>query len=320
MILPFKKGNKPHNLGKKHSEETRKKLSEALKGRSVWNKGKTGIYSEETRRKMSEIRKGKKRKPFSKETKKRMSQARKGIKFSQEHMRNLTISRRKRTDKPMLGKKHSEETRRKLRLANLGKKHSEATKKKQSRSLKKAYKNPKLRKQLRDALIGRKVLPTTRRKIGAKNRMNYSTPERQEFFREKRLHQVFPIKDSKDEKYMQNLLKNIGIKYVKHKPILGQPDIFIKPNICIFVDGDHFHANPKQYTADHIIWKERVSKSTGQHTPPKTAKMIREKDHRVTKELRKQGYIVLRFWSSHMYAEPEKCLQKIIKAIKKSKR
>ena len=267
---------------------------------------------------MSEAHKGKKRKPFSKETRKRMSQARKGIKFSEEHRKNLTIIRNKRTDKPMLGKKHQEESRRRMRLKKLGTKASEKTKKKMSRSLKKTYKNPKLRKKLSDAQMGRKVLPATRRKIGAKNRINYSTPERQEFFREKRLHQVFPVKDSKDEKYMQKLLKNIGIKYVKHEPILGQPDIFIKPNICIFVDGDHFHANPKQYTANHIIWKEKVSKSTGKYTPPKTAKMIREKDRRVTKELRKQGYAVIRFWSSNMYAEPEKCLQKIIKIIKKS--
>ena len=60
--------------GKKHSEETRRKisktmrdrtfseehrrkLSEALKDRKAWNKGKTGVISEETRRKMSEAQK-----------------------------------------------------------------------------------------------------------------------------------------------------------------------------------------------------------------------------------------------------------------------
>lgn len=35
------------------SEESRRKLSNSLKGRDVWNKGKTGIYSEETIQKMS---------------------------------------------------------------------------------------------------------------------------------------------------------------------------------------------------------------------------------------------------------------------------
>jgi len=42
------------------TEESRKKLSNSLKGRTSWNKGKKGCYklSEETKRKMSEIKKG----------------------------------------------------------------------------------------------------------------------------------------------------------------------------------------------------------------------------------------------------------------------
>ena len=48
-----------HQLGKKVSEETRKKLSEARKGKPTWNKGKTSCYSKETLQKRSEARKGK---------------------------------------------------------------------------------------------------------------------------------------------------------------------------------------------------------------------------------------------------------------------
>jgi DNA invertase Pin-like site-specific DNA recombinase len=43
-------------LGKTHSDETKRKISEAAKKYS-WNKGKTGVYSEETKRKMSEAAK-----------------------------------------------------------------------------------------------------------------------------------------------------------------------------------------------------------------------------------------------------------------------
>jgi hypothetical protein len=56
-----------HRLGKVNSEKTRKKISEALKGKPL---------SLETRKKLSESHKGKK---FSDETKMRMSRARKGI-------------------------------------------------------------------------------------------------------------------------------------------------------------------------------------------------------------------------------------------------
>ena len=57
------------------SEESRRKLSNSLKGRDVWNKGKTGIYSEETRRKMAESSKGR---HHTEEAKRKMSESRKG--------------------------------------------------------------------------------------------------------------------------------------------------------------------------------------------------------------------------------------------------
>ena len=63
------------NKGKKFSIEWKKKLSESHKGRDVWNKGKTGIYSEETRRKMSESIKGR---HHTEETRRKMSESRKG--------------------------------------------------------------------------------------------------------------------------------------------------------------------------------------------------------------------------------------------------
>lgn len=49
-------GNK-NMLGKKHSEESKRKMSEALKGKTSWNKGKK--FSDEARQKMSESHKGK---------------------------------------------------------------------------------------------------------------------------------------------------------------------------------------------------------------------------------------------------------------------
>ena len=66
----FKNANKLKNgmLGKHHSEETKRKISESHKGFH---------HSEETKRKLSEANKGKKRKPHSEEAKRKMSEARK---------------------------------------------------------------------------------------------------------------------------------------------------------------------------------------------------------------------------------------------------
>lgn len=67
------------NIGRLHSEETRKKMSEAHKGKH---------HAEEARRKMSEAHKGKR---YSAEARKRFSESHKGKKLSEE-------TRRKKSD------------------------------------------------------------------------------------------------------------------------------------------------------------------------------------------------------------------------------
>lgn len=52
------------NFGKKFSDETVKKMSEAHKGIPSWNKGKHGIFSQDTLKKMSDAHKG--RTPWNK--------------------------------------------------------------------------------------------------------------------------------------------------------------------------------------------------------------------------------------------------------------
>ena len=67
------KGKNNPMYGKHHSEETKKKMSEARKGRKL---------SEETKRKLSEALKGRK---CSEETKRKMSEAKKGEKIGEKN-------------------------------------------------------------------------------------------------------------------------------------------------------------------------------------------------------------------------------------------
>lgn len=62
-----------HTKGKEKSDETRTKLSAALKGKTSWNKGKP--FSEETKEKMSAAHKGK---PMSEEIRVKISASCKG--------------------------------------------------------------------------------------------------------------------------------------------------------------------------------------------------------------------------------------------------
>lgn len=75
--MPFKKGH-TINVGRKHSQEYKDKLSVSLKGKPAWNRGKKGVYSDETIKKFREAAKGRK---FSKSTLQKMSAAKKGRKF-----------------------------------------------------------------------------------------------------------------------------------------------------------------------------------------------------------------------------------------------
>jgi len=52
-------GDKNPFYGKKHTEETKKKMSESHKDCIPWNKGKVNVFSKETRLKMSQNRVGK---------------------------------------------------------------------------------------------------------------------------------------------------------------------------------------------------------------------------------------------------------------------
>ena len=103
-----------------HSEDTKKIMSKSATGRKA---------SEETKLKMSQSRKGMARPsarlqaaimhekirgvPLSEGHKKKLSQATKGRKLSPERLVKIK--------NPMLGKKHTEETKEKIRLSRLGK-------------------------------------------------------------------------------------------------------------------------------------------------------------------------------------------------------
>lgn len=94
-------------------------------------------------------------------------------------------------------------------------------------------------------------------------------------------------KNTKPELFLQKNLKDKNINFETHKILFGTPDIFIKPNICIFVDGEYWHNYP----------------------------YLRDIDKKVNKRLKKENYIVIRFWTEHLYENVEECLLKINKAM-----
>ena len=78
IFLTKAEHHKLHNMNR--SEDTRRKMSESLKGKNTWSKGKT--LSDDTKLKMSEAKKGQNNPLFgthhSDETRRKMSEAKKG--------------------------------------------------------------------------------------------------------------------------------------------------------------------------------------------------------------------------------------------------
>jgi len=140
-------GQKGWMIGLKHSEETKKKISELNKGEKNSFYGKH--HTEETKRKISESNKGNASflgKHHTEETKKRLSDLNKGKKLTDEAKEKIKIAStgRKHTEewKKMISKLHkgknvSLETREKMKNNNIGKKLSSTTKSKIGESLEK---------------------------------------------------------------------------------------------------------------------------------------------------------------------------------------
>lgn len=178
------------------------------------------------------------------------------------------------------GKHHSQEVKEKLRYQKLknpvlsqfkkghkswkGKKHSEETKRKQSEALKKYIKTAEHRKNI------------------SKSRLGKHYPK----LAEARRHQVVPRKDTKIEIKIQNQLEELGIIYETHKPILGQPDVYIpEKNLCIFADGCYSHAC------------HECKIQEGRNNPQAIrARKDWHRDFHVKHTLELEGYKVVRLW------------------------
>lgn len=224
-------------------------------------------------------------------------------------------------ENPMYGKKHSEETKAKMRQYALGKKVSEETKKKISEAFKGEnhpmygkHHSEETKMKLRQANLGKKASEETKMKLSkmrlgkfaGANNPNYGkrgkeapmygkthSEETREKLREARSHQVFPFKDSKLEVKLQNELTKNKVPFFKHKSFKmldntrHQVDLFVPDYLCIEADGEYWHNLPKKKKRDKLI----------------------------NKSLEELGFKVFRFWGNDINSDTTRCLNTMTWAL-----
>lgn len=304
---------KPMNFSKKELERRRKLMKTnnpmfKRKNQIKISKLRKELWKTPTKNMLNGIEKGRKKRigrKLSEETKRKISinHPKKGHPMYSNPERNRKISiankgrfvseeTKKKIRKIRLGTKATIETKLKMSKKHKGKKLNLSKKEIRRRSKmilgdKNPAKRPEIRKKISET--NKIVMQNTeiRRKISLSTKRNMKKPERKLLMQKVRLNTIIPYKDTSIEIKMQKELIKHKIKFKKHYSIFGQPDIFIEPNICIFCDGDYWHNYPKG----------------------------NNRDKEVNKQLKKDDYIVIRFWGSEIRTNTGHCVQKILNII-----
>ncbi len=111
--------------------------------------------------------------------------------------------------------------------------------------------------------------------------------------------------NTKPETVMFSKLESLGIKFERHYPIVGKPDIaFPGKKIVVFIDGEFWHGK------DFDKWKNNLT--------PFWLKKICEnikRDDRTMRKLRSEGWHIIHFWNKKIIRQPDKALNRLLRFI-----
>ncbi len=118
---------------------------------------------------------------------------------------------------------------------------------------------------------------------------------------------------SKIEVALAKSLFSKGYRYRKNdKTVFGKPDLtFKKYKIAIFVDSEFWHGKDWEvrkhdHKTNQEFWHKKIERNI-------------ERDKEVNRELKKQGWKVLRFWGKQIQKDLNSCVHLIEEAIKEAK-
>lgn len=117
-------------------------------------------------------------------------------------------------------------------------------------------------------------------------------------------------KDTTPELILIRGLRSLGLRFTKHhKSLPGRPDVvFYRLRLAVFIDGDFWHGwrFPLWEHKLNTKWREKITAN-------------RKRDQRNLRRLRRTGWHVIRLWEHQIEQTPEKCLDRVVKAVMRLK-
>ena len=107
-------------------------------------------------------------------------------------------------------------------------------------------------------------------------------------------------RDTKIEKKTASLLRKNKIRYRRFPKVFGSPDFVVEKKVLVFCDGDFWHGYrySKKKKPPKKFWRDKIERNM-------------ERDRKVTRRLRADGWSVVRLWEHDIEKRPESCIRRI---------
>ena len=111
-------------------------------------------------------------------------------------------------------------------------------------------------------------------------------------------------KDTKIEKKTASMLRKNKIRYRRFPKVFGSPDFVVEKKVIVFCDGDFWHGYQydRKKKPPKKFWRDKIERNI-------------ERDRKVTRKLRADGWSVIRLWEHDIEKRPESCVRKIKKSL-----
>ena len=111
-------------------------------------------------------------------------------------------------------------------------------------------------------------------------------------------------KDTKIEKKTASMLRKNKIHYRRFPKVFGSPDFVVEKKVIVFCDGDFWHGYQygRKKKPSKKFWRDKIERNM-------------ERDRKVTRKLRADGWSVVRLWEHDIEMSPEKCVGKIRRCL-----